>query len=1088
MIALRVLGWITGIVLLLLLVAIVVLFNMDLGRFKPQGEQALSKLLGRELRIAGPLELSLGRDIHLHATEVTLAAPAWAKVPDLAAVKELDLVVDATTLLSDTIRIRRLKAHQLRVAIEVAQSGEDNWTFSTEVAEPAPEEDEPFTLPVTVDQLTITDSSVQYASPDRAGPLVLTAADFSGTMPDTEALQLQWQGALNELPLSLVLAASGAELATLKNADVKLSGTLQDATIGAQFTFPDLMSIAGIRGNATVSIPSVDPLLAQLHLPPFASGAVQLSAVIAPQDEGFAATVEGDLGQHTLYLKGHSASATLDADGAVEFSASGPDIAAMIALAGVEGFPAQPYQMNGKIERSGHRVTLPALQVQLADSTLTAEASAEDIRDAATLRGEAELQISELAHYNAFLQVPGTLNGPMTLQLQARARPDGPGAELQLQGQSDGIDLNGSAGLSSLQSLDGSQIEVNLVADSTLPITRALAIDTPGDHPLRVVLDAAVIGETVSIKQGELQVGKDQLAFSGDITPAEQGVGGRLSLNGQGENLAVTGTLVGVDNLPAQDFTLSTTLQLDVDTLNISDGEVRIGEDTLNIEGTVAYDPFDQPSSLEFALNVPQLKNTLSLFQLDVSSFPAHPLRARGAIHSGDGSLHFDNVVLDHGNTHLSANGSLPLPAEDGSWPDANQFQFALKARLTSLAVYNSLAKRTLPDKPVEIELNAHGAEDALLVEDLRANLAGSPITGKLTVRAGDPLKYEVQLASPKLDLLPFFAERKKTEAPPLPPQQRKTRMIPDTPLPIEALEGIDAEIALSIDQLRADRERLWLRDIEVHATLKDGALKVPDFTYLAPAGGLLSGTFNLVPQGKNMRLQTALHGENILMPLVQGTDDEQQAMPRLSVSLVADASGTTVRELAADLDGYMQVIGGPGRIKSGATASLFVNDFIGELISTLNPFDKKKPYTEVECLSVMTEFNQGMLTGNPAMVLQSERLNIFASTETDLKTEKLSVEFRTVPQKGLGISLSTLVNPYVRVGGTLTSPLLSLNPGTALVQGGAAVATGGLSILALGLKDRFLSSRTPCQDAITTGQQRVAELARRFPDLAPDN
>ena len=54
---------------------------------------------------------------------------------------------------------------------------------------------------------------------------------------------------------------------------------------------------------------------------------------------------------------------------------------------------------------------------------------------------------------------------------------------------------------------------------------------------------------------------------------------------------------------------------------------------------------------------------------------------------------------------------------------------------------------------------------------------------------------------------------------------------------------------------------------------------------------------------------------------------------------------------------------------------------------------------------------------------MQSDRLNIFANADVDLKTEKLVAEFNTVPQKGLGISLSNLVNPYVNVTGTLANP-----------------------------------------------------------------
>ena len=54
-----------------------------------------------------------------------------------------------------------------------------------------------------------------------------------------------------------------------------------------------------------------------------------------------------------------------------------------------------------------------------------------------------------------------------------------------------------------------------------------------------------------------------------------------------------------------------------------------------------------------------------------------------------------------------------------------------------------------------------------------------------------------------------------------------------------------------------------------------------------------------------------------------------------------------------------------------------------------------------------------------------------------------------TVPQKGLGLSVTDLVNPYVKLSGTLAKPSLTLDPEGVLLEGGTAVATAGISILA---------------------------------------
>mgnify|MGYP001549842159 CR=1 FL=1 len=90
-----------------------------------------------------------------------------------------------------------------------------------------------------------------------------------------------------------------------------------------------------------------------------------------------------------------------------------------------------------------------------------------------------------------------------------------------------------------------------------------------------------------------------------------------------------------------------------------------------------------------------------------------------------------------------------------------------------------------------------------------------------------------------------------------------------------------------------------------------------------------------------------------------------------------------------------------------------------------------------------------------------------------DLETEKLDVSFNTKPRTGIGISAGVIINPLTKVGGTMTSPSLALNPKDTVISGTAAVATAGLSLLAKSMSDRFLSSKDPCGDAVKEMRKR---------------
>jgi hypothetical protein len=66
-------------------------------------------------------------------------------------------------------------------------------------------------------------------------------------------------------------------------------------------------------------------------------------------------------------------------------------------------------------------------------------------------------------------------------------------------------------------------------------------------------------------------------------------------------------------------------------------------------------------------------------------------------------------------------------------------------------------------------------------------------------------------------------------------------------------------------------------------------------------------------------------------------------------------------------------------------------------------------------------------------------------------------------------------------VTGTLAQPTLSLDAESTLVRGGAAVATGGLSILAIGLSDRFLSPKDPCGHAFIEADEDIRALEAKY-------
>ena len=107
----------------------------------------------------------------------------------------------------------------------------------------------------------------------------------------------------------------------------------------------------------------------------------------------------------------------------------------------------------------------------------------------------------------------------------------------------------------------------------------------------------------------------------------------------------------------------------------------------------------------------------------------------------------------------------------------------------------------------------------------------------------------------------------------------------------------------------------------------------------------------------------------------------------------------------------------------------------------------------------------KGVLTSPDQLVIETSKIKIRGGGTINLNDESLRIDFVPTPRDGLGISLSNLAS-VVRIGGTLGRPRPVADPSGLLKAGGtigAAIATGGLSLLGQGLFDRFRSGGTAC-------------------------
>jgi uncharacterized protein involved in outer membrane biogenesis len=356
-------------------------------------------------------------------------------------------------------------------------------------------------------------------------------------------------------------------------------------------------------------------------------------------------------------------------------------------------------------------------------------------------------------------------------------------------------------------------------------------------------------------------------------------------------------------------------------------------------------------------------------------------------------------------------------------------------------------------------------AEGSVDLDPFEFRFGDSDLSGRLHVEGGDAPALKLEARSSLIDLSPFESEDEETgegaettEA----DDPDSPYVFKDEPLPLEALQGFEAEVDLGVESFRTSTAEL--RDLAVTGTIGDGNLEM-ESKFAGPYGGGFENHLTLTTSGNNADMKITAKARDLKVGRLSGPDIPPELIPATGLDVDISGSGATPRALASSADGRFLVTQGAGRVKNELIETLS-GDVIAQLFSALNPFAEEEEFSNWECTVFRVDFESGLgeITG---FLLQSEKLMVVGGGKIDLNTEELKIEFNTKPRSGVGVSADMFVTPFVALSGTLASPSVGLNEKGLLLSGGAAILTGGMSFLYTGLMDRATAEAGQCEKAL---------------------
>jgi len=298
-------------------------------------------------------------------------------------------------------------------------------------------------------------------------------------------------------------------------------------------------------------------------------------------------------------------------------------------------------------------------------------------------------------------------------------------------------------------------------------------------------------------------------------------------------------------------------------------------------------------------------------------------------------------------------------------------------------------------------------------------------------------------------------------------------RVLPNTPLPVEALKLADANIRLTAKRVLANGPAI--ENIDVGVSLKGGNLQISPLK-AEIAKGTIDGEVRLDGSRATPALAVSMKALKIdLGKLLTDADVTDLLEGAININVKLNGRGKTVRNLAAGLDGQVRAVIGEGRVKTTA-----LDAFIGgptQVVAKMITGDKKE-YTVLNCVVSHTDIKKG-IANISAAVIDTEYARIVGKGKMDLGTEALDVVVTPEP-KSATLNLAVAV----KIGGTLGDPSYGLDEFSVLRKlGGMALGVGFPPALLLGLGELGADGDNPCLKPATSSGGKSAPAQKEALD-----
>ena len=538
-----------------------VLASYDYNKLKPRMARMVKDATGRELKLEGEIDLTIGFTPTLVVRNAGFANAPWGSQPQMIQVDTLEAAVRLLPLLTGEVVVTYIGLSGVDVLLENGTDGKGNWDFTADRGSGKRTGAFP-SLGIAVDQIRIENLHLAYrgSRTEHEAHYTIDRLDVA-RQEALDRLAIDLQARYNAIPVALAGQTGGFQaLRASKRFPLELTGTFAGAKVEIAGAIDDIFTLRGIALKTHVSgsdlaALGIDKTILLPQTSAFdATGLLKGSkASLALEDltgtlagRGLALAFSGDVGN--LF-----ALSAID----LELKGDGKDLSAIGVMIGQKLPATETFDFRGRLQGSPQHLSFLKAQASAKRGGLHVGFTGRvgDVQNFSDL----DLQVSgsgkDLGEITPLIGIRLPATDDFTLEGRLRGSPQGLSfEEAKANARRGDLDVVFEGEIGDLLDFSGLDMQVRAAGRDLAEVGPMIGVTLPAtdDFAAEGRLEGSAKALGLKAAQGRAKRGRLNLAIDGRIRNVLTMDGMDLNVQGRGRNLENVGKMIAMA-LPATD-------------------------------------------------------------------------------------------------------------------------------------------------------------------------------------------------------------------------------------------------------------------------------------------------------------------------------------------------------------------------------------------------------------------------------------------------------------------------------------------------------------------------------------------------------